>query len=100
VLRLYHGAVLRSAGRLDEAGVQLRKAIELDPYYAAPYFWLAAVYAAQGKVQGAIEQYRLFSAHAAQADSNRVRADRALAALGAAPPGPAVVDSGRVPRHF
>ncbi len=99
VLRLYHGAVLRSAGRLDEAGVQLRKAIELDPYYAAPYFWLAAVYAAQGKVQGAIEQYRLFSAHAAQADSNRVRADRALAALGAAPPGPAVVDSGRVPRH-
>src|SRR5882724_10277842 len=26
--------------------------------------------------QGAIEQYRLFSAHAAQADSNRIRADR------------------------
>jgi len=100
VLRLYNGAVLRSAGRLDEAGVQLRKAIELDPYYAAPYFWLAAVYAAQGKVQGAIEQYRLFNSHAAQADSNRVGADRALAALGAPPPPPAAVDSGRVPRHF
>lgn len=100
VLRLYDGAVLRAAGRLEEAGVQLRKAIELDPYYATPYFWLAALYAAQGKVPGAIEQYRMFSAHAAQADSNRARADRALAALGAALPAPAGVDSGHVPRHF
>lgn len=100
VLRLYYGVVLHAAGRLVEAAAQLQRAIELDPHFAAPYFWLAAVYAAQGKVQGAIEQYRLFSAHAAQADSNRVRADRALTALGAAPPGPPVVDSGRVPRHF
>jgi len=101
VLRLYDGAVLRAAGRLEEAAVQLRKAIELDRYYAAPYYWLAVVYAAQGRTQDAIEQYRLFSAHAAQADPDRARATRALAALGAPPPpGPAGVDSGHVPRHF
>ena len=100
VLRLYDGAILHAAGRSGEAAVQLRRAIALDPYYAAPYYWLAGVYAAQGKPQDAIEQYRSFVARAARADPDRPRALRALAALGASPPGPAGVDSGLVPRHF
>jgi tetratricopeptide (TPR) repeat protein len=100
VLRLYYGVVLHAAGRLVEAATQLQRAIELDPYYAALHYRLGAVYAGQGKVQGAIEQYRQFTARAAQADPDRARADRALAALGAASPVPTVVDSGHVPRHF
>ncbi len=100
VLRLYDGAILHAAGRSGEAAVQLRRAIALDPYYAAPYYWLAGVYAAQGKPQDAIEQYPSFVARAARADPDRPRALRALAALGASPPGPAGVDSGLVPRHF
>jgi tetratricopeptide (TPR) repeat protein len=83
VLRLYDGAVLRDAGRFDEAIAQLRKAVELDPYYAAPRYWLATVYQAQGKTPEAIEQYRLFLGHAAWGDADRARAIHALTALGA-----------------
>jgi len=100
VLRLYYGAVLHAARKLEPAVLQLRKAIELDLYYAAPYYWLAAAYAAQGRRQDAIEQYRSFVARAAQTDPDRARAARALATLGAPLPGPAGVDSSQVPRHF
>ena len=58
---------------------------ELDSFYAAPRYWLASVYAAQGKVTEAIEQYRLFLGHAAKADADRAHALRALADLGASP---------------
>lgn len=85
VLRLYRGAVLRDARKLDEAAVQLQKAIELDSYYAAPRYWLAGVYRAQGKLAAAIEQYRLFLDHAAQGDADRASAVRALVDLGASP---------------
>jgi len=101
VLRLYYGSILHSMRRFEEAALQLRKAIELDPYYATLYYWLAAAYAAQGRTQEAIAEYRLFGDHAAQADPDRAAVARALAALGApSPPGPAGVDSGHVPRHF
>lgn len=82
VLRLYDGAVLHEAGRDDEAATQLRRAIELDPYYAAPYYWLAQVYQAQGKVPEATQQYRLFLSHAARKDPNRATAVRDLNSLG------------------
>jgi tetratricopeptide (TPR) repeat protein len=85
VLRLYHGVLLYDAGRLTEAAGQLEKALELDPYYAAPHYRLARVYQAQGKKVEATEHYRLFLAHAARGDVDRHSAVRALTALGAAP---------------
>ncbi len=90
VLRLYDGVALHAARRLDDAAAQLQRAVQLDPYYAAPHYRLAAVYQAQGRRLEAIDQYRLFLAHAARGDADRHWAIRALAALAPAPP-----DSGR-----
>jgi tetratricopeptide (TPR) repeat protein len=78
VLRLYDGVVLHAVGRDDEAAAQLRCAIELDPYYAKPYYWLGVVYRAQGKATDAIRQYSLFLAHAAHQDPDRASAAQAL----------------------
>src|SRR4029077_8216377 len=77
VLRLCHEAVLRDAHRLDEAASELRKAIRTRLLLRGPRYWLASVYAAQGKVTEAIEQYRLFLGHAAKADADRAHAARA-----------------------
>src|SRR5256884_9586039 len=85
-LRLYDGVVLAGAGRLDEAAVQLEQAIALDPYYAAPYYWLATVSRAQGQAREAVDQYRQFLAHAARLDPDRHRALVALGELGASHP--------------
>ena len=84
VLRMYRGVVLATAGRLTEAEVDLRKAIELDPYYATPYYWLALNHQTRGDTSSAIEQYRRYLAHAARDDAYRTPAVRALTALGAA----------------
>jgi tetratricopeptide (TPR) repeat protein len=81
VLRLYYGAVLHGAGRQDEAELQLRRAIDLDPYFATPYYWLALVYRAQGKTEAAAQHYRLFLIHAASDDANRAKAVSDLEAL-------------------
>lgn len=81
VLRLYDGAVLNGVGRRDEAAVQLRRAIELDPWYAEPYYWLALVYDAQGKRLEAIEQYRQFLALAENQDPKRAGAIRNLTVI-------------------
>jgi Flp pilus assembly protein TadD len=85
VLRLYDGAVLSGVGRREEARTQLQRAIELDPYYAEPYYWLALVYDAQGKTAEAIAQYRQFLAHAARDDPKRAGAIRNLTVLDAVP---------------
>lgn len=82
-LRLYDGVVLAGAGRLDDAAGQLERAIALDPYYAAPYYWLATVSRARGQTREAIDQYRQFLAHAARLDADRHRALVALSELGA-----------------
>jgi tetratricopeptide (TPR) repeat protein len=81
VLRLYYGLVLQGAGRLADAEVQLRRGIDLDPYYAAPYYWLAVNYRRQGMTAAAREQYGHFFAHAARDDPYRAEAVRDLAVL-------------------
>ena len=86
VLRMYDGVVLRDVKRFDEATAQLQQAIQLDPAYAAPYYWLATVYQAQGKARQATDQYRRFLELAARDDANRHAAVRALDILKAASP--------------
>lgn len=63
-LRFGHGTALMSVGQLDEAATQLRKAIELEPYYAAPYYNLSAVLEAQGKAAEAAMALEGFVARA------------------------------------
>jgi tetratricopeptide (TPR) repeat protein len=86
VLHLYYGAVLHGAGRRAEAAVQLERAIELDPYYAEPYYWLALVHRANGRIPEAVQQYRLFLAHAARTNPERTGAVHDLTVLGSPPP--------------
>jgi tetratricopeptide (TPR) repeat protein len=78
VLRLYDGVVLHAVGRDDEAAAQLRRAIELDSFYAKPYYWLAVVYRAQGKATDAIREYSLFLTHATHQDPDRASAAQAV----------------------
>jgi len=84
VLRLYRGVIRQNAGQAIDAEGDFRKAVELDPYYAAPYYWLAVNCSTRGDTSGAIAQYRNYLARAARKDPIRAIAARALEALGAA----------------
>jgi tetratricopeptide (TPR) repeat protein len=86
ILRFYDGVVRLQVRRSDEAAKEFERAIELDPYYAEPYLWLAKVAVARHDSGRAIEQYRSFLAHAAHQNAERPGAVSALAELEAAHP--------------
>ncbi|HWJ20741.1 MAG TPA: tetratricopeptide repeat protein [Gemmatimonadaceae bacterium] len=71
-LRYRYGAALFTAAKFDGAAEQFRKAIELDPYFAKPYYPLAYIQEGTGKDAEAIVNYEGFVSHAAAADSARV----------------------------
>jgi tetratricopeptide (TPR) repeat protein len=85
VLLLYRGVVRQAAGRLPEADQDFRKAIELDPYYAEPYYFLATNRQVLGDTAAAVVHYREFLRRAARADAVRPQAVRQLTALGVRP---------------
>ncbi len=85
VLRLYRGVVLQTAGRLAEAELDLQKAVELDPYYADPYYFLATNRQALGDTVAAIGHYRQFLRRAARAHPYRPQTERQLRALAVRP---------------
>ena len=80
-LRFYRGYVLLAAGRTEPAIAQLQSAIELDPIYAAPYFYLGRLYEVQGRRSDARNAYRTFMSHAARRDGDRGTAQQRLASL-------------------
>ncbi|HEY0971588.1 MAG TPA: tetratricopeptide repeat protein [Gemmatimonadales bacterium] len=81
VLRYQYGYTLQELGRVKEAEEQLRKAIELEPEYAAPYFALAMSLAAQGRDAEAVAELRTFLARAPRGDLRREEAAQHLAQL-------------------
>ena len=81
VLLFYKGVVLQSVGRAHDAREQFERAIELDPYYAAPYFWLAFGQRKSGDTVSAVLRYREFLLHAARNDPDRELAQHALDSL-------------------
>jgi tetratricopeptide (TPR) repeat protein len=52
------GASLLEQGKASEAIAELRKAVELDPTYAAAYLNLAYAYDSQGQIDEAMAQYQ------------------------------------------
>jgi tetratricopeptide (TPR) repeat protein len=68
VLRYNFGVTLLGAGDLTRAEVHLRRAIELEPYYALPRFYLARVLELQGHEKKALAAYREYYARAARED--------------------------------
>jgi tetratricopeptide (TPR) repeat protein len=84
-LHYIYGYALASSGKFKDAEVQLRKAIELDPIFAAPYFVLGQVLDSEGKGSDGLTQYQAFLARASQQDLRRKDAEdrvRELAAKG------------------
>lgn len=74
-LRYIYGYSLAVNGRFKDAEVQLRKAVELDPVFAAPYNALGGVLDQQGRSGEALTQYRSFLAFASQTDLRRKDAE-------------------------
>jgi cytochrome c-type biogenesis protein CcmH/NrfG len=59
----------------------LKKAIELEPYYAMPHVMLGRIYDASGFTDDAIAAYQGFLARASRNDPQREFAERRVAAL-------------------
>jgi predicted Zn-dependent protease len=78
VLRYRYGSALALAGRYAEAEPQLRKATELEPWFALPYYMLGTVLEKRGAGRQALEQYRAFALRAAR---SAPELDQALARI-------------------
>ena len=70
-LRYIYGYALGANGRYEDAEVQLRNAIVVDPLFAAPYHALGQVLDALGRSNEALVQFQSFLAHASQTDPRR-----------------------------
>jgi tetratricopeptide (TPR) repeat protein len=78
-----YGVVLLSAGRLAEGDAELRRAIELEPLYAPPYFALGALLEMRGRRQQALEMYLAYMDRAPRGAPLAARArERAIALSG------------------
>ena len=89
-LRYIYGWALGSAGKHDDAVTQLRKSVELEPYYAMPHLALGQLAEQKGDGKAAQTAYTAFLARANQKDPQRAFATARLREvtefLNAAPP--------------
>ncbi len=69
--RVAYGMLLARTGRLDDAVLHLRRAADLEPYYATPHYVLGVVAELQGNLEAALEGYRAFLARASAHDRLR-----------------------------
>jgi Flp pilus assembly protein TadD len=83
MLRYVYGYTLAVNGKFKDAEVQLRKAIELDPVFAAPYNELGDVLDHQGRASEALAQYKAFLAMASREDLRRKAVEEHVQALAA-----------------
>lgn len=83
-LRFQYGFILGSMSKLQPAEEQLRKAIELDPPFAAPHYVLGQVLQALGNRQGAIQEYQTFLSMSSRHDPRRDEAVQTIEILKAA----------------
>jgi tetratricopeptide (TPR) repeat protein len=80
-LRATYGITLAQTNRSAAAVEQLRKAIELEPFYPGPYYILGRVEETAGKSADAAEGYRGYLAHASSQDARVADVKQRLAAL-------------------
>lgn len=89
-LRYEYGAILFVTAKYDAAAEQFRKAIDLDPDYAKPYFPLAYIDDGNGRDAEAIQHYDGYVRRAPSTDGARLEQARArLAELRASAAGTA-----------
>jgi tetratricopeptide (TPR) repeat protein len=87
-VQLTYGSALADAGRLADADQHLRRAAELAPFYAIPYYALGRVAEDGGKRAEAIQHYRDFLARAPAQDARVTEVRQRLTRLGATEGGP------------
>jgi tetratricopeptide (TPR) repeat protein len=78
-----YGYTLEGAGKHADAEAQLRKAIALNPVYAAPLYVLGQTLESQGRKADAVAAYQDFLKRSALTDIRRDDATARLARLGA-----------------
>jgi tetratricopeptide (TPR) repeat protein len=79
--QFFHGYILANTGNALVAEPHIKKAIQLDPVYAAPKFVYAFLLESAGFTEEAIATYKEFLAAAARTDPRRQSAEARLAAL-------------------
>lgn len=82
-IRYQYGYALGSLNKLKEAEVQLKKAIDLDPDFAAPHFVLADVFQAQTRKAEALKEFQSFLSLASLRDPRREEATELAGILSA-----------------
>jgi len=80
-IRYLNGYVLAASRHLDEAAVELSKAIELEPYYALPYVLLGRLEEVRQHGKEAASAYQHFLDHASATDPQREYATARLAEI-------------------
>ena len=96
VLHYNYARTLIATGRADDAERELKRAQELEPWFALPYFMLARMYDASGMEDEAATQYAAYLSHGARMMQEYGIATARLAALHAAPaPAPAAAAAGK-----
>jgi hypothetical protein len=81
MLRYTYGYALAVSGKIKEAEEQLRKAIELDPVFAAPYHVLGQTLEQEGRLPEALSQYKAFLALSSKTDLRRAEAENRVRSL-------------------
>jgi tetratricopeptide (TPR) repeat protein len=82
-----HGYSLLVAGKAEAAQSHIKRAIELDPVYAAPKYLSALMYESYGFDDDAIAGFKEYLKAAARSDPHRPTAEAHLAKLTKTPPG-------------
>ncbi|HYC53008.1 MAG TPA: tetratricopeptide repeat protein [Gemmatimonadaceae bacterium] len=82
-MRYLYGHLLSEFGKTDEAEVQLKKAVELNPWYALPYFTLGQLYYRTNRAQESVHAYRSFVGLSSRLDSRLSEAKQRIASLSA-----------------
>jgi tetratricopeptide (TPR) repeat protein len=80
-LQYLHGFALATAGRTGDSEPHIKKAITLNPVYAAPRFIYARLLEIASFREEAIAEFKAFLAIAARTDPRREEAEARLAAL-------------------
>jgi predicted Zn-dependent protease len=86
VLRVRFGDALTGAGRAAEAVEHLRRAVALEPAYAAGYESLGRALAASGERAAALDAYAAYLERAPRRDAARIAAVRRRVEALSAPP--------------
>ncbi|HEY1307516.1 MAG TPA: hypothetical protein VGF24_28380 [Vicinamibacterales bacterium] len=79
--QFFHGYILANTGNALVAEPHIKKAIQLNPFYAAPKFVYAFLLESAGFTEEAIATYKAFLAAASRTDPRRQSAEARLAAL-------------------